>query len=169
MRYGNIKFPDIANGEGIRVSLFVSGCRLNCNGCFNKMAQDFKFGKEYTEETQKEIIDLLGFEYVSGLSLLGGDPLEPEHQETLINLCKEVKEKYPTKNIWMWTGREFEFSWFDKYKIMEYIDVLIDGRFEQDKYSILLRYRGSSNQRVINLVETKKQNKIILIDIPEGK
>lgn len=149
MHYAAIKPLDIANGPGIRVSLFVSGCRRYCPGCFNSEAWDFNYGKEFTVETCLEIEKLLQNEHVRGLSILGGEPLEVENRTFVTSLCKHVKHHIPSKDIWLWTG----YSWedFKILSIMQYIDVLVDGPFIQDQKDLSLYYRGSRNQRVIDV------------------
>ena len=150
MNYAAIKKYDIANGEGIRTSLFVSGCRNCCVGCFQPETWDFTYGQEFSSETLQELLRLLENEHVAGLSILGGDPFEPENQLCVFGICKAVKEKFGhTKSIWMWTGYLFE-ELMD-LPVMDYIDVLVDGRFEEDLRDLTLWYRGSSNQRVIDI------------------
>ena len=149
MNYCEIKKYDIANGDGVRVSLFVSGCRNHCPGCFNPETWDFNYGDLYTEDVENEITEALKPEYISGLTVLGGDPLEPENIELVTELCKRVKELYPEKTIWVYTGYYFED--FKDREIMKYIDILVDGPFEMDKKDISLRFRGSSNQRILNI------------------
>ncbi|MBQ7257486.1 MAG: anaerobic ribonucleoside-triphosphate reductase activating protein [Abditibacteriota bacterium] len=149
MNYCEIKKYDIANGDGVRVSLFVSGCRNHCPGCFNPETWDFNYGDLYTEDVEKEITEALKPEYISGLTVLGGDPFEPENIEAVTALCKRVKELYPEKTIWVYTGYYFED--FKDREIMKYIDILVDGPFEMDKKDISLRFRGSSNQRILNI------------------
>lgn len=160
MNYGTIKKTDIANGEGVRVSLFVSGCRNRCKGCFNHDTWDFKYGHAYTDDTEHEIIEALRPSYISGLSLLGGDPMESENRTVLINLLKKVKEIYPQKNIWMYTGYLYED--LKDLEIMNYIDVLVDGRFMEDLKDISLQFKGSSNQRIIDVKKSKDTNDIKL-------
>ena len=160
MYYGTIKKTDIANGEGVRVSLFVSGCRVNCKGCFNQQTWNFCYGNPFTEKTEQEILDALKPEYISGLSVLGGEPFEKENQEVLAKFLKKVKETYPKKNIWCYTGyiydkdilpvggkRHFEYT----EQMLESIDILVDGPFVESLKDITLRFRGSSNQRILNL------------------
>lgn len=154
MKYGNIKNVDIANGPGVRVSLFVSGCRNRCKGCFNPETWDFNFGKPYTRATVKKIIKLLKPYFISGLSILGGDPFEKENYPDVLKLCKLVKEKYPDKTIWVYTGYLYEN--LEDLEIMEYVDVLVDGPFVEDLKNISLRFRGSSNQRIIDVPATRK-------------
>lgn len=173
MYYGNIKTCDVANGPGVRVSLFVSGCRHHCKNCFNQETWDFLFGKEFTQDTLDFILEQLSFDYVSGFSLLGGEPFEPENQKYLVDILKVIKEKYPNKQIWCWTGWNLDKELsrggikYTEYtdKMLSYIDVLVDGPFVEELKDITLAFRGSSNQRIIDLKETKKQNKIIVLNI----
>ena len=160
MNYGIINKFDVINGNGIRVSLFVSGCHNNCKGCFNKQSQDFNYGKKFTTETQREILLALTPIYITGISILGGEPLEPENISTVYNLCKEIKEKFPTKDIWLYTGYTFEN--ISSYLIMKYIDVLVDGKYIEEQKDLTLKWRGSKNQRVIDVKESLKQNKVVL-------
>ena len=161
MNYAAIKPLDIANGPGIRVSLFVSGCRRGCKGCFNKEAWDFEYGQRFTWETLHEIERLLSDPNIEGLSILGGDPLEPENLLEVTAICGYLKNKCG-KPIWMWTG----FSWEDikALPVLRYVDILIDGRFEEDKKDLRLKWRGSSNQRVIDVQETLACDSIILFE-----
>ena len=160
MNYGIINKFDVINGNGIRVSLFVSGCHNNCKGCFNKQSQDFNYGKKFTTETQREILLTLTPIYITGISILGGEPLEPENISTVYNLCKEIKEKFPTKDIWLYTGYTFEN--ISSYLIMKYIDVLVDGKYIEEQKDLTLKWRGSKNQRVIDVKESLEQNKVVL-------
>lgn len=166
LRYVDIKAIDTANGPGVRVSLFVSGCRMNCKNCFNKIAQSFTAGEEYTEETENKILEYLNHDYVQGLSLLGGDPMEVENQRAVLHLVKRVKEEMPEKDIWLWTGRiypdELKEGCRDYVEnvtdeIFRYIDVVVDGRFVQELASHNLLFRGSSNQRIIYLQDNKER------------
>lgn len=159
MNYGEIKKNDIANGEGVRVSLFVSGCTHHCKGCFNEETWDFNFGKPFTRETGEEIIEALKNDYIDGLSLLGGEPFEKQNQRVLLPFLKEVRQRFPHKNIWCYTGYLFDADirdrmcrdWEETGEMLSYIDVLVDGRFEIDKKDISLVFRGSSNQRIIDV------------------
>ena len=154
MNYCGLNLFDTANGEGVRVSLFVSGCRLRCKGCFNAEARDFNYGKPYTEETLFAIENALKNPYIKGLSVLGGDPMEPEQEGPLLVLFEKIKTLYPDKTIWVWTGRVH-----DQVKnspLMQYIDVLVDGPFVESKKDPKLLWRGSSNQKIIYL---KQENK----------
>lgn len=149
MNYAAIKNYDIANGPGCRVSLFVSGCRHHCKGCFNAEAQAFDYGTEYNAETRRELLNMLSDEHISGLSILGGEPFEPENREEVLQLCAAAKSWYPEKNIWVWTGGEFED--LKNLPVTQYIDVLIDGPFIETLKNLSLFYRGSLNQRVIDV------------------
>lgn len=146
-----MKFPDVSNGTGVRVSLFVTGCRMNCFNCFNKEAQDFEYGNLYTSETKNEILKKLDLKYIKGLSLLGGDPMEPENQKEIAELVFEAKKRHPEKDIWLWTGRVYPDIPMTDYtvQILENIDVLIDGPFIENLKDPSLQWRGSSNQRIL--------------------
>ena len=161
MNYGNIKECDIANGPGVRVSLFVSGCRHHCKGCFNEETWDFQYGNPYTEETEETIINFLKAGYIQGLSLLGGEPFEPENQHELVKLLRRVRETYPEKDIWCYSGYLYDVDMVPGGRVytdvteemLSYLDVLVDGKFIEDLYSPYLEFRGSSNQRIIKLRE----------------
>lgn len=170
MNYAEIKNCDIANGEGVRVSLFVSGCRRRCKGCFNQVAWDFSYGKPFDQEIQNDLMKMLSPDYISGLTLLGGDPFEPENQRALYPFVQRVKEVFPKKNIWCFTGYTFEKGTLKEKevqtevteKLLLLIDVLVDGRFEEDKKDIRLRFRGSSNQRIIDVKRSISTGSIVL-------
>ena len=148
MKYAQLREFDTTNGLGVRVSLFVSGCTLHCKGCFNPESWDFNAGDDFTNETIEKIIDLINRPYMSGLSVLGGDPFEKENIEAVTELCKRVREACPGKTIWVWTGRKYEH--FKDHPIMQYIDTLVDGPFvEKLKVKEQGQYFGSTNQRVI--------------------
>lgn len=147
MRYNTIKQLDIANGPGCRVSLFVQGCSFNCPGCFNTIAKDFDGGNLFTEQTKDAIIALLEPSHISGLSILGGEPLHPRNRKAVLELVRQVKAVLPNKNIWLWTGYLWEDISDDL--IGSGIDVVIDGQFVEDRKDLRLKYRGSENQRVI--------------------
>lgn len=149
MNYATIKPLDIANGPGIRVSLWVSGCRNRCPGCFNPETWSFDYGQEFTGKTLMELMDMLKNPHIKGLSILGGDPFEEENIKTVTDICKLVKQNLKDKDIWLWTGYNFE-DLID-YPIMRYIDVLVDGRFEEGLKDLRLKYAGSSNQRIIDV------------------
>ena len=173
MNYATIKPVDIANGVGVRVSLFVSGCRHHCKNCFNQEAWDFKYGNKFDDAIIKEITNYLAPDYITGLTLLGGEPFEPENQEGLIKLLKAVKQKYPNKTIWCYTGFVYDKELLGKSRaVTEYtkqmlslIDVLVDGRFVEDLKDITLRFRGSSNQRLIDVQKSLKTGKVELYDL----
>lgn len=157
MNYCQCRKADIANGRGFRVSLFVSGCARNCKGCFNKDAQDPSFGKQFDDKAKDKIFKELSNDWCRGLSLLGGEPMSKlsDNRSQVIAFAKEVKEKFPNKDIWMWSGYLFDELYADDEckEIFNYIDVLIDGPFEEDKKDLSLEWRGSSNQHVINVKE----------------
>lgn len=174
MNYGNIKKVDIANGEGVRVSLFVSGCRHHCKGCFNPETWNFNYGKIYTKDTENEIIELLKPNYIQGLTLLGGEPMERENQRVLIELLRRVKKELPLKDVWCYSGYTFETDIKDKNgkahteftdEMLSYINVLVDGEFVENLKNISLAFRGSSNQRIIDMQQTLKTGKVELLDM----
>lgn len=159
MNYGEIKKTDIANGPGVRVSLFVSGCTHHCKGCFNPETWSFAYGNPFTQETAAEIMEALKPAYISGLTLLGGEPMEPQNQEALLHLVKQVKEAYPQKSIWCYTGYTFESDILQRMyqersvtrELLSYMDVLVDGEFIEAQKNISLQFRGSANQRIIDV------------------
>lgn len=170
MYYGEIKKCDIANGEGVRVSLFVSGCTHHCQGCFNQDTWDFEYGKEYTEETEREILNALSPSYINGLTILGGEPFEPQNQKTLVRLLKRVREQFPEKNIWCYSGYLFDRELLRESRarceftdeMLSMIDVIVDGRFVEKLKDIRLVFRGSSNQRLINVKKSLASGDIVL-------
>lgn len=173
MNYAEIKFNDIANGIGVRTSLFVSGCRHHCKNCFNYMTWDFNYGKPYTQEIEDKIINSIEPDWINGLSLLGGEPFEPENQESLIKLLKRFHETYPKKDVWCYSGFTFEEIMGkteeksrcytnNSKELLELIDVLVDGRFIEEQKNIMLKFRGSTNQRIIDVKKTLAQNEIVL-------
>lgn len=174
MNYCNIKNFDIANGYGVRVSLFVSGCTNACKGCFQPETWDFEYGNPFTKKTEDEILKMMDEDFIDGLTLLGGDPFEPANQKALIGFLKRVRKERPNKNIWAFTGFTFEELKMDgSYprtdvtdEMLDLIDVLIDGRFEEDKKDIRLQFRGSSNQRLIDMNLTRERGEIILWEDP---
>lgn len=166
MNYAEIRKYDVTNGPGVRVTLFVSGCTNNCLGCFNKDLQDFNYGKEWTKETEDLFISYCKNPNIKGVNILGGDPMCQVGDTSLNNLLKRIKEE--TKlSIWLWSGFIYEDIIRDEKKkaILDLVDVLIDGRFEMDKRNISLKYRGSSNQRVIDLIKTRSENQIVEIEL----
>lgn len=175
MNYGKIKARDIADGPGIRVSLFVSGCRHHCKGCFNQETWSFSYGKPYTEAVEKEIIEALGKPYIRGLTLLGGEPFEPENQKELLELTKKVRELYPEKTIWCYSGYTLEGDILTgklgpgeiTRELLENIDVLVDGEFHEEEKNPSLRFRGSENQRVLDVKKTLVAGEAVLWDMEE--
>ena len=159
MNYNKIRYLDISNGPGVRVSIFVQGCTFNCKGCFNPETHDFNQGKIFMNTDMQKIIELSNKEYIEGLSILGGEPLHPKNLESTTMIVEYYKYKYPEKTIWLWSG--FKYEDIKDYKIMQYLDVLVDGQFDITKKNITLKYCGSSNQRVIDVQKSKKENKIM--------
>lgn len=170
MHYGNIKKQDIANGEGVRVTLFVSGCTNHCKNCFQPQTWDFEYGTLFTKDTEKEILEALKPSYIKGLTLLGGEPFEPSNQRTLVQFLKKVKETYPNKDIWSFTGFILDQDLLEGGRkhievtdeLLSYIDVLVDGPFIEEQKNISLAFRGSENQRVIDLKKSFAQKEIVL-------
>ena len=163
MNYGNIKPVDVADGPGVRVSLFVSGCRHHCKGCFNAETWNFDYGKPYTKETEDEIIKALQPAFIEGFTVLGGEPFEPENQVEVVKLLKRVRQTYPQKSIWCYTGYTYDTDLQKGGKVytdvteemLFYIDVLVDGEFVEEERDITLKFRGSRNQRLLTLSEGK--------------
>ena len=170
MNYGEIKKTDIANGEGVRVSLFVSGCTHHCKGCFNAETWDFNFGKEFTDEVHSEVITALKPDYIKGLSLLGGEPFEPQNQRVLVGLLREVKSLFPKKDVWCYTGYLLDKELLNDSRarcevtdeMLSMIDVLVDGEFKQEQKDISLKFRGSSNQRITDVKKSLQSGEIVL-------
>ena len=162
MRYNLIRKMDISNGPGVRVSIFMQGCEFHCKNCFNPETWDFKEGKEFTEETIEKVLELCSKDHIVGLSILGGEPMHPVNIEGTTKLAKAFKEKYPNKNIWAWTG--FKFENIKDKEVFKYIDVLVDGQYEDELHDPTLKWRGSSNQRVIDIQKTLKSGKITTIE-----
>ena len=161
MRYNKIRKMDIADGPGVRVSIFMQGCTFNCKNCFNPETHDFNGGKEFTDDTIARVLELCKNENIEGLSILGGEPMHPKNIDGTTKLAKEFKEKYPNKNIWVWTGFLFDKDLKDK-EVMKYIDVLVDGQYVDELHDPKLKWKGSSNQRVIDVQESLKQNEVVL-------
>ena len=162
MKYNKIRKMDISNGPGVRVSIFVQGCMFHCKNCFNPETWDFKGGKEYTDETIDRVIELCGKDHIVGLSILGGEPLHPNNIEGVTKLAKKFKETYPNKTLWIWSG--FTFDLKKDEEIMNYVDVMVDGQFVNDLFNPTLSWRGSSNQRVIDVKKSLKNNDVILYE-----
>ena len=161
MRYNKIRKMDIANGPGVRVSIFFQGCAFHCKNCFNKETWDFKGGEEFTDEVIEKIIKLCEPEHITGLSMLGGEPMHPNNIEGTTKLAKRFKEVYPNKSLWSWSGFLFDRDLKDK-EVINYLDVLVDGQFVDELRNPKLKWRGSSNQRVIDVKKSLKENKVIL-------
>lgn len=180
MNYGEIKKTDIANGTGVRVSLFVSGCTHHCKGCFNPETWNFEYGNPFTKEVEEELLRALAPTHICGLTLLGGEPMEPVNQKALVPFLKKVKEQFPNKTIWCYTGYTLERDLLGNCEddlgrcgrakcevtdvFLSYLDVLVDGKFEIDKKDIRLKFRGSSNQRIIDVKASLKAGKTVMID-----
>ena len=161
MNYNKIRKMDISNGPGVRVSIFFQGCSFHCKNCFNPETWDFNGGLEFKEEQIEEIIDLCEPDFISGLSILGGEPMHPKNIANTTKLAKRFKEEYPDKNIWAWSGFLFDRDLKDK-EVLNYIDVLVDGQYQDELRNPSLKWRGSSNQRVIDVKKTKQKGQIVL-------
>ena len=169
MNYGEIKKNDIANGIGVRVSLFVSGCTHRCKNCFNPQTWDFNFGKPFTKETEDEILSALSPYYVDGLTVLGGEPFEPSNQKALLPFIKRVRETYPEKSIWIYSGYTFDEELLKESRarceytdeLLSLTDILVDGEFVEEKKNISLQFRGSENQRIIDVKESLKSGSVV--------
>lgn len=166
MNYAALKKFDIANGPGVRVSLFVSGCRHRCKNCFNSEAWDFSYGNPFTSDVENEILTELGKDYIMGLSLLGGEPFEPENRAALTDLLEKAKQKYPEKQVWCYTGFQFEelLKQETAKEMLKYIDVLVDGKFVEELKSADLIFRGSSNQRIIDVKKSLEAGGVVWLD-----
>ena len=170
MNYADIKQYDVANGPGVRVSIFVSGCTHYCKGCFNKETWDFNFGQPFTEETIRTILKYMEPSYVKGLTVLGGEPMEPQNQPAVAELLKRVKEAYPEKSVWLFSGYDFEKDILDRMleelpstgEILSCLEVLVDGEFVEELKNLSLRFKGSSNQRTILVQESLKSGRVVL-------
>ncbi len=175
MNYATIKYRDIADGPGIRVSLFVSGCRHHCKGCFNPETWSFQYGAPYTPEIQERLLEALGKSYIRGLTLLGGEPFEPENQQPLIGLLRAMRERYPEKSVWCYSGYTLESDMLagklgpreQTMEMLSLIDVLVDGEFHEEEKNPGLRFRGSANQRVIDIRKTLDRGEVTLWDMSE--
>lgn len=175
MNYADIKQYDVANGPGVRVSIFVSGCTHYCKGCFNKATWDFNYGSPFTQETINTIIGYMSPSYVKGLTVLGGEPMEPQNQQAVLALLNRVKEVYPEKTIWMFTGYDYEKDILDRMwneipetkEILSCLDVLVDGEFVEELKDLSLRFKGSSNQRTILVKESLAAGEVVLYDLEQ--
>ena len=163
MRYNKIRKMDIADGPGVRVSIFEQGCAFNCKNCFNPETHDFTGGKEFTQNTIDTVLKLCNNDNIEGLSILGGEPMHPKNIDGTKELAKAFKEKYPEKNVWVWSGYTFDKDLKDK-EVLKYVDVLVDGQYVEELHNPMLNWKGSSNQRVIDVQKSLKENKIILAD-----
>ncbi len=163
MRYNIVRKMDISNGPGVRVSVFMQGCEFHCKNCFNPETWDFEGGKDFNKETIDEVLELCNKDHIKGLSILGGEPMHPKNIEATTELAKAFKEKYPNKNIWVWSGFKFDEDLKDK-EVMNYIDVLVDGRYSDELHDPTLKWKGSSNQRVIDVQKSLKNNNIIELE-----
>ncbi|MBQ4641296.1 MAG: anaerobic ribonucleoside-triphosphate reductase activating protein [Oscillospiraceae bacterium] len=176
MNYATIKNYDIANGPGVRVSLFVSGCTHHCKGCFNEVAWDFDYGQPFTQETIDQILQMLEPAHIQGITLLGGEPFEPENQPAIVDLLRQMKTKYPQKSVWAFSGYLFDKDilsgklgpWEITNEYISYLDVLVDGRFVMEKKDLTLRFRGSSNQRIIDVPASLKKGTVVLWEDWQG-
>ena len=174
MNYAAIKNCDIANGPGVRVSLFVSGCTHHCPGCFNEVAWDFHYGEPFTEEVMDKIVDMMRPDYIKGLTLLGGEPFEPQNQQGIVQLLRKVKAQLPQKSIWAFSGYLFDKDITsgrlgDTREYLSYLDVLVDGPFVEAKKNLSLRFRGSENQRLIDVPDSLESGKVVLWQDWEGE
>lgn len=161
MRYAQIREYDIANGSGIRTSLFVQGCTRRCKGCFNPETWDFEGGSEWTAQTEEEFLKLTGNPHVKGATILGGEPMEPANRPAVTALLRKLKERYPKKDTWMYSSYTFEELCEDENEVLKYVDVLVDGEFVEEKKDLSLRFRGSSNQRLVNVQESLKEGRFV--------
>ncbi|MDE5943174.1 MAG: anaerobic ribonucleoside-triphosphate reductase activating protein [Clostridia bacterium] len=172
MNYANIKWYDISNGPGVRVSLYVSGCRNHCKNCFNPETWDFSYGKVFTKKTENQIIEGLAPDYIKGFTLLGGDPFEPENAEVLAPFLERLRERYPNKSFWCFTGYDYERDLLTGklgdidtvMRMLNCLDVLVDGRFVEEKKDLNLLFRGSSNQRIILVKPSLETDEVVLWD-----
>lgn len=162
MRYNLIRKMDISNGPGIRVSIFMQGCSFHCKNCFNTETWDFNGGQEFTNDTIEEVLNLCEDDTIKGLSILGGEPMHPNNIEGTTKLAKAFKEKFPNKNLWVWSGFLFDKDLKDK-EVLKYIDVLVDGQYVDELHDFTLKWRGSSNQRVIDVQKSLEKSDIVLL------
>ncbi len=172
MNYAEIKPTDVANGPGVRVSLFVSGCTHHCKNCFNREAWDFSYGEEFTEEVQRKLLELLSPTYIVGLTLLGGEPMEPENQEGLLPFVRQMRTRFPEKSIWCFTGYDFETDILERMfrespitrELVSLIDVMVDGEYIEEKKNLRLKFRGSENQRILDVKRSLEAGKAVWME-----
>ena len=162
MRYNKIRKMDISDGPGVRVSIFMQGCTFNCKNCFNKETHDFNGGKEFTDDTIKRVLELCENENVEGLSILGGEPMNPKNSDGTTKLAKLFKEIFPNKNLWAWSRYLFDKDLKDK-DVVKYLDVLVDGQYVDELHNPTLKWKGSANQRVIDVQKSLEQNNVVLL------
>ena len=163
MRYNKIRKMDISDGPGVRVSIFMQGCSFNCKNCFNQETHDFNGGKEFTDATIQRVLELCDNENIEGLSILGGEPMHPSNIEGTTKLAKAFKEKFPNKNVWAWSGFSYDKDLKDK-EVVKYLDVLVDGQYKDELSNPTLKWKGSENQRVIDVQESIRDSKVVLLN-----
>lgn len=165
MNYNKIRKMDISNGPGVRVSIFMQGCEFHCKNCFNTETWDFDKGNLFTNDTIDRVLELAEPSHIAGLSILGGEPMHPKNEDSTLKMAKAFKEKYPNKNIWMWSG--FLFEGIKDKEVFKYVDVLVDGRYVDELHDFRLKYRGSSNQRVIDVKKSLKNKKVCQLELED--
>ena len=162
MRYNLIRKMDIADGPGVRVSIFMQGCQFHCKNCFNPETWDFNGGKEYNDEVIEKVLQLCKKDHIKGLSILGGEPMNPINREGTTRLAKKFKENFPDKNLWMWTG--FKYEDLKDEEVFKYVDVLVDGQYKDELHDPTLKWKGSANQRVIDIKKSRENNEIVIFN-----
>ena len=162
MRYNLIRKMDIADGPGVRVSIFMQGCQFNCKNCFNPETWDFNGGKEFNDEVIEKVLQLCKKDHIKGLSILGGEPMNPINREGTTRLAKKFKENFPDKNLWMWTG--FKYEDLKDEEVFKYVDVLVDGQYKDELHDPTLKWKGSDNQRVIDIKKSRENNEIVIFN-----
>ena len=162
MRYNLIRKMDIADGPGVRVSIFMQGCQLHCKNCFNPETWDFNGGKEFNDEVIEKVLQLCKKDHIKGLSILGGEPMNPINREGTTKLAKKFKENFPDKNLWMWTG--FKYEDLKDEEVFKYVDVLVDGQYKDELHDPTLKWKGSANQRVIDIKKSRENNEIVIFN-----
>lgn len=162
MRYNLIRKMDIADGPGVRVSIFMQGCQFHCKNCFNPETWDFNGGKEFNDEVIEKVLQLCKKDHIKGLSILGGEPMNPINREGTTRLAKKFKENFPNKNLWMWTG--FKYEDLKDEEVFKYVDVLVDGQYKDELHDPTLKWKGSANQRVIDIKKSRENNEIVIFN-----